>query len=307
VMVADWVSFNIIDTERQDWARGWAKLKTYVEREHHARVPYGHREGATPLGQWVAEQRRAYAAGQMTGQRARRLEQLGMVWSLADERFQENLEAAKAYYAQHWTLCAPRTATALGKPLGMWLANLRRPGALEGHPEWKTALEAVDEDWNPDWPAEWQRHYAALRELVTDEEGQAGTVDLPGLTVHGMDIGKWLARQRTPSVWQALHDGQRERLEQLGITPLAPAPEADVPATPSTAPVSAFERGVAALTQYKAREGSVTVSRGHVERLEDGTEIRLGVFLSNSKSRRAKLSADKLQALADLGLDWAAT
>ncbi|NDZ75244.1 hypothetical protein G3I36_30260, partial [Streptomyces sp. SID10362] len=67
--------------ERQDWARGWAKLKEYTEREGHARVPYEHKEGAFPLGQWVAEQRRAYGAGQMTGQRAQRLERLGMVWS----------------------------------------------------------------------------------------------------------------------------------------------------------------------------------------------------------------------------------
>lgn len=71
VMVADWVSFNVIDTERQDWARSWAKLKQFTEREGHARVPYGHREWGTPLGQWVAEQRRAYQAGQMSGQRAR--------------------------------------------------------------------------------------------------------------------------------------------------------------------------------------------------------------------------------------------
>jgi superfamily II DNA or RNA helicase len=306
VMVADWVSFNVIDTERQDWARAWAKLKTYVERTGNARVPYGHREGATPLGQWVAEQRRAYAAGEMSGQRARRLEQLGMVWSVADERFQENLEAAKAYYEQHWTLCAPRTATMLGRPLGMWLANLRRPGALEGHPEWKTALEAVDEDWNPDWPAEWQRHYAALRELVADEEGQAGAVEvLPGVTVHGMDIGKWLARQRTPKVWHTLTDGQRERLEQLGITP--PVPEPKAPATAPQTALSAFERGVAALAQYKAREGSVKVPRGHVEQLEDGTEVRLGVWLTNTKTRRAKLATDKLAALAELGLNWAAT
>ncbi|MFG2732177.1 helicase associated domain-containing protein, partial [Streptomyces canus] len=42
-------------------------------------------------------------------------------------------------------------------------------------------------------------------------------------TVKG-GIGKWLARHRTPKVWQALTDGQRERLEQLGITLLAPAP-----------------------------------------------------------------------------------
>uniref|UniRef100_UPI002F907FE4 DEAD/DEAH box helicase n=1 Tax=Streptomyces sp. NBC_01562 TaxID=2975879 RepID=UPI002F907FE4 len=303
VMVADWVSFNVIDTEKQDWARGWAALKKFTEREQNARVPYGHKEGAYPLGAWVAEQRRAYGAGQMTGLRARRLEKLGMVWSVADERFQENLEAAKAYYDQHWTLCAPRSAAALDRPVGQWLSNLRRAGALEGHPEWETALREIDEDWDPAWPAEWQRHYAALRELVADEEGQAEV--LPGFTVHGMDIGKWLVRQRKPEVWQAFHDGQRERLERLGITPLAPEPEA--PVKPSTAPVSAFEKGVAALAQYKAREGSVKVPRAHVEALPDGSEVKLGVFLSNSKSRRAKLTADKLAALAGLGLEWAAT
>lgn len=150
-----------------------------------------------------------------------------------------------------------------------------------------------------------QRHYAALRELVADEEGQAGETEvLPGFTVHGMDIGKWLAKQRTPKVWQALAAGQRERLEQLGITP--PAPETEAPAKPSTAPVNAFERGVAALAQYKTREGSVTVPRGHVETLPDGSEVKLGVFLSNSKSRRAKLTTERLAALAALGLEWAA-
>jgi hypothetical protein len=297
VMVADWVSFNVIDTEKQDWARGWAALKKFTEREQHARVPYGHKEGAYPLGSWVAEQRRAYGAGQMTGQRAQRLEKLGMVWSLADERFQENLEAAKAYYDQHWTLCAPRSAVALSRPVGQWLSNLRRPGALDGHPEWETALNEVDEDWNPSWPAEWQRHYAALRELVADEEGQAEV--LPGFTVHGMDIGKWLARQRTPRVWVALTDGQRERLEQLGITPLAPAPEE--PARASTT----FERGVAAMAQYRARTGSVKVPRAHVELLEDGAEVRLGVWIMNQKTRRAKLATDKLSVLAALGLEWA--
>ncbi|CAL9328114.1 hypothetical protein SUDANB146_00012 [Streptomyces sp. enrichment culture] len=119
-----------------------------------------------------------------------------------------------------------------------------------------------------------------------------------------MDIGKWLARQRKPEIWEALTDGQRERLEQLGITP--PAPEPEEPAKPPTAALSAFERDIAALAQYKAREGTVKVPRAHIERLEDGTEVKLGVFLSNSKSRRAKLSADKLTALADLGLEWAA-
>jgi hypothetical protein len=228
-----------------------------------------------------------------------------MVWSLADERFQENLEAAKAYYEQHWTLCAPRTASALDRPLGMWLANLRRPGALDDHPEWKTALETVDEDWNPAWPADWQRHYAALRELVRDEAGQAGAVEvLPGVTVHGMDIGRWLNKQRQHPTWTKLTAGQRERLEQLGITP--PAPEAAAPAKPSTTPSGAFEKGVAALAQYKTRTGSVTVPRGHVERLKDGTEVRLGVWIMNQKTRRERLDARQRAALAELGYAWAA-
>ncbi|MFF0430495.1 Helicase associated domain protein [Streptomyces sp. NPDC004520] len=301
VMVAEWVSFNVIDTERQDWARGWAKLKQYVEREGHARVPYGHKEGATPLGQWVAEQRRAYGAGEMSDLRVRRLEKLGMVWSVADERFQENLEAAKAYYEEHWTLCAPRTATALDRPVGQWLANLRRPGALAGKPEWEAALRGIDEDWNPSWPAQWQRHYAVVREMLA-EETILGYVE-PGVTVHGMDIGRWLARQRRPEVWAALSGGQRERLEAFGVLPHAP--EAMEFAKPAASAGGAFERGVAALAQYKGRTGSLSVPRAHVEALPDGVEVRLGVWLSNTKSRRAALTADRLAALAGLGLEWA--
>jgi superfamily II DNA or RNA helicase len=302
IMVAEWVSFNVIDTERQDWGRGWAALRRFVEREAHARVPYDHKEGAYPLGQWVAEQRRAYGAGQMTGQRAQRLEKLGMVWNTADERFQENLAAARVYYEQHWTLCAPRSATALDRPVGQWLSNLRRPGALADHPEWETALREVDEDWNPAWPADWQRHYAAVREMIVEESVLAYVE--PGVTVHGMDVGKWLERQRQHAVWQGLMDGQRERLEQLGVVPLPPEQEAPAK-TPKGGP-GAFERGVAALEQYKGRTGSVTVPRAHVETLPDGTEVKLGVFLSNTKSRRGKLTADKLQQLAALGLEWAA-
>lgn len=47
------------------------------------------------------------------------------------------------------------------------------------------------------------------------------------------------------------------------------------------------------------------VPRAHVETLPGGSEVKLGVFLSNTKTRRAKLTADKLAVLAGLGLEWA--
>ncbi|MFE7793758.1 helicase associated domain-containing protein [Streptomyces sp. NPDC057460] len=67
----------------------------------------------------------------------------------------------------------------------------------------------------------------------------------------------------------------------------------------------AFQRGVAALQQYVAREGRHVVGRGHVEELPDGTTVRLGVFLSNQKARRDKLNADQRRTLTELGLEWA--
>jgi hypothetical protein len=71
--------------------------------------------------------------------------------------------------------------------------------------------------------------------------------------------------------------------------------EADSEARVST---EAFTRGVAALRQYIAREGKTVVGRQHVEELPDGTSVRLGVFLSNQKNRRDRLTDDQLAALA---------
>ncbi|MFD9007089.1 hypothetical protein ACFV0T_40230 [Streptomyces sp. NPDC059582] len=46
----------------------------------------------------------------------------------------------------------------------------------------------------------------------------------------------------------------------------------------------------------------MAVPRAHVERLEAGTDAKLGVFLPN-KTRRTKLTVEKLAAL---GPQWAA-
>jgi hypothetical protein len=308
VMVAQWVTFNVIDTERLDWMHGYASAQKFVAREGHLRVPFGHREGTYPLGQWISEQRKSYAASQMTGKRVAQLEGLGMIWDAMEFAFEENLAAVKAYFADHGTLAAPRSATALDKPVGQFLSNMRRPGALADLPEREAALVAIDPDWNPAWPLDWQRHYAGVRECVT--ELGAELVDLePGVTIHGHDIGRWLERQRQHVVWHGLMPAQRERLTALGVVPFPPAPEEQQPARKAAGGRStAFSRGVAALAQYQARTGSLVVPRGHEEEVmggpEDGAKVKLGVWLSNTKTRRAKLTAEQLAQLAELGLSW---
>ncbi|MEU1630306.1 helicase associated domain-containing protein [Streptomyces sp. NPDC020096] len=138
--------------------------------------------------------------------------------------------------------------------------------------------------------------------------GGATSADiLPGVTVGGEDVGRWLERQRTD--WPHLLDGQRERLAELGVTPIE-APARTAPTAEGGARAAAWERGVAAAQQYFEREGTLTgVSRKHVETVVDGDghehAVKLGVWLANQRQRRGSLSQDRADALTALGMRWA--
>ncbi|MGW3563605.1 Helicase associated domain protein [Streptomyces sp. NPDC000941] len=316
-VIAAFLRTRVLRPDSEVWLSGLNALRKWVQTYGHAQVPMdavvpiGTTEsdgedgdgGTYALGAWVSEQRRAFRLGTLKPWRAQLLDELGMVWSVADARFWKNLAAARVYHAVHGTLAAPKDAWVEGVAVGQWLANLRKPGGLgkdeERAEERRRALEAIDPDWNPAWPIDWQRRYAALASLLADKATLAEI--LPGVTFGDQDVDAWLKTQREG--WEQLSDGQRERLEHLGITPLHAPQEAPTKARKGSS--GAFERGVEALRQYKARTGSVTVPRAHVETLPDGSQVKLGVFLSNTKSRRSKLTDDKRRVLVDLGLDWA--
>ncbi|MFF0051035.1 hypothetical protein [Streptomyces sp. NPDC005498] len=73
----------------------------------------------------------------------------------------------------------------------------------------------------------------------------------------------------------------------------------------------AFQRGLAAFAQWVEREGADRpVPRGHSEEIAvDGESeqvvVKLGVRVSNTKSRRDKLAQDQPEALRKLGVPWA--
>ncbi|MQT03073.1 helicase associated domain-containing protein, partial [Streptomyces jumonjinensis] len=126
--------------------------------------------------------------------------------------------------------------------------------------------------------------------------------------------GTWRWRQQEPGTWAQLSDEQQERLTALGIKPggiPSPAPAAGSAKGPGKAQ-QAFRRGLAALAQWIEREGADRpVPRGHTEKITvDGqTEpvtVKLGVGISNTKSRRDKLTAEQRDALRVLGMEWAA-
>ncbi|MFE2246645.1 hypothetical protein [Streptomyces lavendulae] len=59
------------------------------------------------------------------------------------------------------------------------------------------------------------------------------------------------------------------------------------------------------LDRELAREGGGLPARAHVEHLPDGSEHRTGLWIANQRQRRDRLDAAQLEALAELGIDWA--
>ncbi|MFC9033065.1 Helicase associated domain protein [Streptomyces arboris] len=277
---------------------------------------------AFPLGRWVHQQRKALRVGELDPHRRELLDEAGMVWEPGEEAWETKLAALRSYRRATGHL-APRQDTVWGEseaeglmPIGRHLANLRRESGLSKDPERAAQraqqLTAIDPDWNCPWPLDWQRHYRALADLV-DADGSVPDIQ-PGVLFDGDDIGRWLQQQRKPGTWAQLLPEQQERLTTLGIKPLeapSPAPAARWKG-PSKAQ-QAFQRGLAALKQWVEREGTDRpVPRGHTEQITvhgetEPVAVRLGVWVSNTKSRWGKLTQEQQAALAALDVPWAVT
>lgn len=130
----------------------------------------------------------------------------------------------------------------------------------------------------------------------------------------GDDIGRWLQQQKQPATWTRLLPEQQTRLTALGVQPHpapSPAPAASRGAKGQGKAQQAFQRGLTALTQWIEREGTHRpIPRAHSEEItvEGQAEpviVKLGVWVTNTKSRRDKLTDDQQAALAQLGVDWA--
>ncbi|WP_077797062.1 DEAD/DEAH box helicase [Streptomyces sp. JHA26] len=331
--IAAFLRTRVYRPESLVWLEGYqALLRWRKENEITGlySVPYDVEveAGATkafPLGRWVHQQRKALRTGELEERRKTLLDlpEAGMVWEPGEETWERKLAALRSYRRVMGHL-APRQDAVWGEseaedlvPIGQHVANLRRENGLGKDPERaeKRAqqLAAIDPDWNCPWPLDWQRHYRHLAHLAEDEPGGVLPDIAPGVLMDGDDIGRWLQRQRKPGTWAQLSSEQQERLSKLGVQPAQAPPPAPAAARTAkgTKAQQAFQRGLAALAQWVEREGAQRpVPRAHAEQITvaGATEpvvVKLGVWVSNTKSRRGRLAADQLAALAELGMEWA--
>ncbi|MGQ4347504.1 Helicase associated domain protein [Streptomyces sp. SAS_275] len=186
--LTQFVRLRIIDPEGAYWRRGIEAATRWLREtgSSELRVPYVFVApegwgvvGGYPLGRWIADVRRYYAAGTLEAARVTELETLGMVWSAWDTAWTDGLAVAKDYAAVHGHLVPPTNAVwgGDGMALGVWQKNQRAaarktreiaerraagetvPSAGELSESRMEALDAIDPAWCPGWGIDWQRGF----------------------------------------------------------------------------------------------------------------------------------------------------
>ncbi|MFJ5779515.1 Helicase associated domain protein [Streptomyces sp. NPDC093094] len=324
VVIAQFVRLRVIDPENTYWRRGIQAATRWLREtgSEQLRVPYGYKTphgwagvAGFPLGVWLADLRRYYNAETLEAARVKQLEALGMVWSHHDVAWEEGLAVARSYAAVHGHLLPPTNAVWDGYPIGVWIKNQRaaakkarqnaeRRAAGEAVscagelPDSRiTALEDLDASWCPiGWDTGWQRAFRLVRAHL--EAGSPLPCSAGEVIVQGEDLGAWVKAQRLG--WDKLLPAQQWLLQAtLGLEPAEPQEQ---PQRRSLG--DRWAANLAAARRFHAREGHLVVPRKHVERLEDGVEVKLGGWLDNTRRRANTLTPQRRADLDALDMRW---
>jgi superfamily II DNA or RNA helicase len=268
-----------------DWRRTYDEVVAFARKSGHVGIPATESQR---LHTWIGQQRKLFRRGKMPRASQRLLEALpGWTWDPRQDQWNRAMNSLRGYVKDNGTarvVAGFRDAT--GFDLGAFVAKQQdlhaggelaaaRIAELEALPRWT---------WHPATKRRadaWDEHAKAFQRFVAEQGSAvvpAGCVDSAGL-----DLGRWVARQRARQ--QKLTRTQRLRLDRLGM--IWNVHEYN------------WLRMYELLVQFKRREGHAHVPTRHLE-----AGHHLGKWLSQQRMKRTSLSPEHRKLLEKLDVAW---
>ena len=179
------------------WQRGFEAAQKYHDTYGNLMVArkYVDPEGY-PLGQWIIKTRHQKADGCLREERIVQLDEIGMVWSVFDAKWEKAFALAVAYYEENGNLNIPRSyVTASGEKLGSWLASQQW-----AYPKGKLSqdqierLEKIGMYWGNRNDRQWNEGYQRAK-CYFEAHGNL-KVPINYCSPDGYALGKWVKRQK---------------------------------------------------------------------------------------------------------------
>ena len=179
------------------WQHGFEVAKKYHDTYGNLMVArkYVDPDGY-PLGQWILKTRQQKLNGRLKEERIAQLDEIGMVWSVFDAKWEKAYALAAAYYEENGNLNIPRSyVTAAGERLGQWVASQQW-----AYPKGKLTDEQVERlnrigmYWGNRNDRQWNEGYQEAKRYFDAH----GDLNVPADYVSpcGYNLGNWVKRQR---------------------------------------------------------------------------------------------------------------
>ena len=205
------------------WEHGLEEARKFREQFGNLQVPAKYKtKNDYPLGKWINNARKRRSDGKLTEERIRQLDQMGMIWSVFDAKWEQGYALAMNYAAKHGDLNVPvNYTTEEGKKLGAWILNQRTAYAKEMLSQDQIGrLEKIGIYWGNRNDRQWNEVYGAAKRYFEAN----GDLDVPVAYVspEGYALGKWVRRQqyayRNPEKSNAILSQERiELLDDVGM------------------------------------------------------------------------------------------
>lgn len=284
------------------WDRNFAEAKAYFIENGHLQVPAAYKtEDGFALGTWISRMRlyrkSNIRSSFLTQERIKALDELQMVWDVADYYWEQNYLAVQEYCLKHGDINIPMThKNKAGLAIGQWLCRIRavQDGTAKGvalTTEQIARLNMLGMVWENKSAQQWQSGYAQAKKYY-DKHGDLN-VPTTYKSENGFALGQWLERHRADEMGRTrikVTSERKAKLDKLGMIWVKEDP---------------WNVRFELVKVYFAEHGDLNIPQDYVTQ-----GIWLGKWLyeqrryGRGKVRNKVLTTEQKRLLENVGMDW---
>jgi hypothetical protein len=268
--------------------QGFQETLQYKKQFGNANAPNKHKtSGGFKLGRWQGTQRGNFKNNKLDSKKIHRLEEIGFVWDILDQAFEQGFQETLQYKNQYGDANATIDyKTPNGFKLGSWQSERRKSFKRNKlSPERIHRLEKIGFVWNP-----FDQLFEQGFQATLEYKKKYGDTNAPReyTTPAGFKLGIWQKEQRAKIKKNKLDTERIQRLKKIGFVwnPLD----------------QSFEKWYQETLKYKKQYGNTNVPQDY----KTPNGFNLGNWLSHQKRnfKNNKLAPERIQRLRKIGFVW---
>ncbi|MDY4960168.1 MAG: Helicase associated domain protein, partial [Chlamydia suis] len=268
------------DVTEEAWEKNFLELKRFREEHGHCKVPWRYPKNPQ-LASWIFDRRKDFNRGDLSEDRIARLEEIGFVWNVFEEEWEEKFMELKRFREEHGH-CRVPWGYSKNPSLYVWVSHQRdcfKKGELVEDRIGR--LEEIGFVWDI-LEGAWEENFMELKRFREEH----GHCKVPRKYSKNPQLASWVHHQREYFKKGKLAEDRIGRLNEIGFV-------WDVFE-------EAWEENFMELKRFREEHGHCNVPQRYFK------NPSLGAWVSQKRNdfKKGDLSEDRIARLEEIGFVW---